>query len=60
MYSLVKEIRQQDFEDLRKILSEKLAKMDQKIDGILGFRLHGQNYRFVKFLLTRITVFIGQ
>jgi uncharacterized protein with ParB-like and HNH nuclease domain len=60
MYSLVKEIRQQDFEDLRKILSEKLAKMEQKIDGILGFRLHGQNYRFVKFLLTRITVFIEQ
>lgn len=60
MYSLVKEIRQQDFEELRSILSEKLAKMEQKIDGVLGFRLHGQNYRFVKFLLARITVFIEQ
>ncbi|MCS4298363.1 MULTISPECIES: DUF262 domain-containing protein [Acinetobacter] len=60
MYSLVKEIRQQDFDELRSILSEKLAKMEQKIDGVLGFRLHGQNYRFVKFLLARITVFIEQ
>ena len=34
--------------------------MEQKIDGVLGFRLHGQNYRFVKFLLARITVFIEQ
>lgn len=60
MYSLVKEIRQKNFIDLKQIFAEKLDKMPQKIEGILGFRLHGQNYRFVKFLLTRMTVFVEQ
>ncbi|KAB1858225.1 MULTISPECIES: DUF262 domain-containing protein [Acinetobacter] len=60
MYSLVKEIRQKDLIEVKKILAEKLDKMPQKIEGIVGFRLHGQNYRFVKFLLTRMTVFVEQ
>ena len=60
MYSLVKEIRQKDFDTLKIILSEKLEKMDKKINGVLNFRLHGQNYRFVKFLLARMTVFVEQ
>lgn len=60
MYSLVKEIRQKDASELKVILADKLDKMDQKIEGIKGFRLHGQNYRFVKFLLTRLTVYVEQ
>ena len=34
--------------------------MEESWDGFAQFRLHGQNRRFVKFLLSRITGFIEQ
>ena len=58
MYMLVKEIRGKDIESLRMILSQKLNEMSETFDGTLDFRLHGQNYRFVKFLLCRITAWV--
>ena len=58
MYMLVKEIRGKDIESLRMILSQKLNEMSETFDGALDFRLHGQNYRFVKFLLCRITAWV--
>jgi len=60
MYTLVKEIRNKSLPDLKLILVEKLNDMDESMDGLLNFRLHGQNYRFNKFLLSRITSFIEQ
>ena len=58
MYSLVKEIRNKDFDQLRAILSKKLFEMEKNFTGLNDFRLHGQNKRFVKFLLSRITAWI--
>jgi Protein of unknown function (DUF1524) len=60
MYSLVKELRGKDLDSLRTILQGKLDEMEQSWDGVAEFRLHGQNRRFVKFLLSRITGFIEQ
>ncbi|WP_233116180.1 GmrSD restriction endonuclease domain-containing protein [Aggregatibacter actinomycetemcomitans] len=60
MYSLVKEIRGKNIDELRQILSKKLAEMQESFKGMNEFRLHGQNYRFVKFLLSRITAWIDQ
>lgn len=60
MYTLVKEIRRKGFDELREILTSKLEEMEEKLDGIKTFRLHGQNGRFVKFLLSRMTSFIEQ
>jgi hypothetical protein len=60
MYSLVKEIRGKDLGALRALLRGKLDEMDETWEGIKQFRLHGQNRRFVKFLLSRITGFIEQ
>ncbi len=58
MYSLVKEIRGKSLEELKLILSKKLLEMQESFAGIADFRLHGQNYRFVKFMLSRMTAWV--
>ena len=58
MYSLVKEIRRKSVEELRAILAKQLAAMSETWGGMKSFRLHGQNRRFVKFLLSRISGYI--
>lgn len=60
MYTLVKEVRQKDIRDLKAILRSKLEEMEEKLDGMETFRLHGQNGRFVKFILSRMTSYIEQ
>lgn len=58
MYTLVKEIRGQSLESLREILQKKLKEMEEPWEGLLSFRMHGQNKYFVKFLLSRMTSFV--
>lgn len=58
MYSLVKEIRGRSLEELKQILSKRLAEMQESFAGVDEFRIHGQNYRFVKFLLSRMTAWV--
>ncbi|MDO9543328.1 MAG: DUF262 domain-containing protein, partial [Kiritimatiellia bacterium] len=60
MYTLVKELRGKDIASLRTLLRAKLVAMEESWSGLAQFRLHGQNRRFVKFLLSRITGFIEQ
>ena len=60
MYSLVKEIRSKGLEELRLLLATKVKDLDAKWDGFKNFSLHGQNRRFVKFLLSRITAYVEQ
>ncbi len=60
MYTLVKELRGKDLDSMRTFLQGKLDEMEESWDGLAEFRLHGQNRRFVKFLLSRITGFIEQ
>ena len=60
MYMLVKELRGKDLDPLRSLLQGKLEEMEELWDGLAQFRVHGQNRRFVKFLLSRITGFIEQ
>lgn len=60
MYSLVKEIRGLSLPELHALLSEKLTEMKESFEDIGAFRLHGQNRRFVKFLLCRITAWCEQ
>lgn len=55
MYSLVKEIRGKELLDLQVLLSQKLQDMKESFSDVSAFRMHGQNKRFVKFLLARIT-----
>ena len=58
MYSLVKDIRGKNLDELKQVLSKKLTEMQESFDGMDEFRLHGQNYRFVKFLLSRMTAWV--
>ena len=60
MYTLVKELRGKNLDSLRTLLQGKLEQMEESWDGFPKFRLHGQNRRFVKFLLSRITGFIEE
>lgn len=60
MYSLVKDIRGKSLDDLRLVLTGKVNEMDAHWDGFQRFSLHGQNRRFVKFLLARITAYVEQ
>lgn len=60
MYSLVKELRDQPLDELKAILQNKLDTMDEGWDEMYRFRLHGQNKRFVKYLLSRISGYVDQ
>ena len=60
MYSLVKELRDLGLNELRSTLATKINDMDEKWSGMPNFRMHGQNKRFVKFLLSRISAFVDQ
>ncbi|NOI67785.1 DUF262 domain-containing protein [Vibrio sp. 99-8-1] len=58
MYNLVKEIRNKDYSELVEIFDKKLSEMDEQWNGFEGFRLHGQNGRFVKYLLSRLSGYV--
>ncbi len=60
MYSLVKEIRNKDLPTLRALLSAKIKELDSGWDEFTHFLMHGQNKRFVKYLLSRITAYVEQ
>ena len=60
MYSLVKEIRRKSVEELEQILARQIDTMQETWEGMKTFRMHGQNKRFVKFLLSRISGFIDR
>ena len=60
MYNLVKEIRNMDIEPLTKTLKEKAMEIEESLEGIKSLVLHGQNKRFIKFLLARITKYIEE
>lgn len=57
---LIKSIRSSTLTELKKNLLDEINKMKQGWDGIDSFRLHGQNRKFVKHLLSRISVYISR
>lgn len=48
------------WDELINILNQKLADMKESFDGVKDFRIHGQNKRFVKFLLSRLIAWVEQ
>ena len=58
MYTLVKDIRGKNVLELGSILRDRLHEMSEEWSGMNSFGMHGQNKRFVKFLLARITAHI--
>jgi uncharacterized protein with ParB-like and HNH nuclease domain len=60
MYTLVKEIRGKSVTELTKLLKEKASEFEHNLDGFEDLRMHGQNKKFIHFLLARITKHIEQ
>lgn len=58
MFNLIKEIRNNTKENLGDKLINQINSMEYKWNGIENFGLHGQNKKFVKHLLSRITSYL--
>lgn len=55
MFSLIKEIRNKDVQELAEILKTKVKSFEETLDGMMNFRLHQQNKKLIQFILARIT-----
>lgn len=58
MFNIVKLVRDNDLPVLSENLIKEVHKLTESWEGILDFGLHGQNRKFVKHLLSRITSYI--
>ncbi|MEZ9917194.1 DUF262 domain-containing protein [Vibrio breoganii] len=58
MYNLVKEIRNKDLAELHEIFASKLDEMNETFSGLDRFYLHGQNGKFVKYFLSRVSGYV--
>lgn len=58
MFNLIKRIRSSDKNNLSHILVEETNGIEQSWEGILKFGLHGQNRKFIKHLLSRISSYL--
>jgi len=58
MFTLIRQIRNNSIEELGENLSDRINEIDEKWSGIRDFRLHGQNRKFIKHLLSRISSYI--
>jgi uncharacterized protein with ParB-like and HNH nuclease domain len=59
-FNYTKQIRNQSLSELKTSLIGFLSEMEQEVSAVQWFRLHGQNKRFVKHLLCRITSYVDQ
>ena len=60
MCNLVKSIRNKSVEELKAVLTKNTEQIDDFTIAMPKFRLHGQNGRFVKYLLARMTSFVEE
>lgn len=60
MSTLTKEIRGKSYADLLEKLKKTEEELPETWDGMDQFRWHGQNGRFIKFLLSRISGYIDE
>ena len=58
MFNVIKLIRNNEVEALASNIANEIDGIEQKWDGVLDFGLHGQNRKFVKHLLSRISGYI--
>ena len=60
MFNLMKLTRNSELTDLAAKLSNEINGINQKWDGVAEFTLHGQNKKFVKHLLSRISGYVDE
>ena len=55
MFNLVRKIRSKDLPELADVLRSEISDIEESWEGVWDFGLHGQNKKFVKHLLSRIS-----
>lgn len=60
LFNIIKLLRNNDLSNLSINLIKEINDIDQSWDGIVKFGLHGQNRKFVKHLLSRISGYIDE
>jgi len=60
MFNVIKLIRNNTLTELAKNLTNEINGIDKKWDAIIDFGLHGQNRKFVKHLLSRISGYMDE
>lgn len=60
MFNVIKQIRGNEVGELGDNLEILADRIDESWDGIDGFSMHGQNKRFVKFFLSRISSYVDE
>lgn len=60
MFNIIKKVRNNDLKTLGENLTQEANRIEQKWEGIVSghFRLHGQNKKFIKHLLSRISSYL--
>src|SRR5699024_7410824 len=58
MFGIIKSIRDNDLPTLGENLTKEIHELEQKWEAVNDFRLHGQNRKFVKHLLSRISSYV--
>jgi uncharacterized protein with ParB-like and HNH nuclease domain len=58
MFNLIKSIRDNDLKQLGENLTKQINNIEEEWDGVEEFGLHGQNRKFVKHLLSRISGYV--
>lgn len=58
MFNIIKKIRNNSIKELSKNLLEETDNINESWENLSDFRLHGQNRKFIKHLLSRITSYI--
>ena len=58
VFNLMKEFRSLNTTKLRVTLKEKIAEMEETLEGVKTFYLHSQNKTYVRHLLARMTFFV--
>lgn len=60
IYSIVKDIRDKNSDELIEYFKNKIESFEESLEGILRFRMHGQNKKFTHYFLARITTFLDE
>ena len=58
MFNLMKEVRDRPTDEIREVLSQWLNREDERIEGLLTFRLNRRNRKHVRYLLARMTAWM--
>ncbi|MGH8923850.1 MAG: GmrSD restriction endonuclease domain-containing protein [Acidimicrobiia bacterium] len=60
MFNLAKDVRNRDLDELRDVLADRVADLDESFDGAMTFRLTQRNRSHILYLLARMTAWIEE